>query len=218
MSLHDRPTLISGCGLSFSGQTSKTWVNLWRAAGANIVDVSGPAVSNDFILNQAIFNVLESNFDCVIIQLSFLGKLDVDVSDQQRHNELVIQDPIRNFTYKGVWPSSNSDYHISKKLYNRYLQSNSIELDNIRAKLLLLNDYCKNNTIKLFVFLGYSIDGDVPYATNPSLTELFAPNANGHVPDILSQFDIADHIAHIANTNLVLPLKRLRESYEQYRL
>ena len=218
MSLRDKKILIGGCGLSFSRQTSKTWVNLWRASGANLVDVSGPAVSNDYILNQTIFELFKNNYDIVIIQLSFLGKLDVDISDTERHAELVLQDPVRNFTLKNIWPSSNSNHHIAKKLYNYYLQSDSIELDNINAKLLLLDRYCKNKNINLYIFLGYPINGEVSFVNTQSLTELFAPDANGLTPNIMSQFEIAKHISKIAYPELFKSIKLLEESYEQHRL
>ena len=45
--------LISGCGITFQGK-EPTWAKVFRLAGANMKDVSGPAISNDLIVNSLI--------------------------------------------------------------------------------------------------------------------------------------------------------------------
>ena len=156
MSKLSKKFLISGCGISWSGQEKKTWVNIFRAAGLKITDVGGPAVSNQWILNKVIIELWDSYYDTVIIQLTSLGKLDVEV-DSKRTNELVNNDSIRNFTYKGVWPSSTSDDHDSKKLYYKWLFSPKLEIEDIVCKLLLLSILCKQKNTKLYVYQGYEI-------------------------------------------------------------
>ena len=96
MSKLNKKFLISGCGLSFGGQERKTWVNIFRAAGVKLTDVGGPAVSNQWILNKAILALYDCQYDAVIIQLSGIGKLDVEINGE-RYNELVVNDPIKLF-------------------------------------------------------------------------------------------------------------------------
>lgn len=156
MSKLSKKFLISGCGMSWSKQEKKTWVNIFRAAGLRITDVGGPAVSNQWILNKAIIELYNSSYDTAIIQLTSLGKLDVEV-DSNRIAELVNTDSVRNFTHKGVWPSSASDDHVSKKLYYQWLFSPNLEIEDIVCKLLLLSILCKQKNIKLYVYQGYNI-------------------------------------------------------------
>lgn len=136
--------LISGCGFSYSKQSRKTWANVLQSAGVKIVDVGGPAVSNQYILNKTILELENKNdYDHVIIQLTSLGKLDVKVDDD-RFNELVKTDSHRNFLYKELWPSSHSSEHLSKQLYYKWLYSEDLELEDIICKLLLLQKTHKN--------------------------------------------------------------------------
>ena len=70
MLLSNKKVLVSGCGFSFGGQERKTWVNVLKSVGVNIVDVGGPAVSNQWILNQAFLKLLEDeSINQVILQL-----------------------------------------------------------------------------------------------------------------------------------------------------
>lgn len=139
--------LISGCGFSFSKQHSKTWVNIFKSCGLQITDISGPAVSNQYILNKTILELLENpNYDHILIQLTALGKLDVSV-DNLRYNELVKNDSLRNFTFNNIWPSSISNEHISKQLYNKWLVSPELEVEDVFVKLSLLNRLYKNITV-----------------------------------------------------------------------
>lgn len=139
--------LISGCGFSYSKQSRKTWANVLQSSGIKIVDVGGPAVSNQYILNAAILELQNKNdYDHVIIQLTSLGKLDVQVDDS-RYNELVKTDSHRNFLHKGIWPSSHSSEHLSKQLYYKWLHSEDLEMQDIICKLLLLQKAYNNITI-----------------------------------------------------------------------
>jgi hypothetical protein len=156
MSKLNKRILVSGCGLSFSSQERKTWANIFKVAGINLTDVGGPAVSNQWILNKVILELWANRYDTVIIQLTSLGKLDVEVNNE-RHAELVINDPIRNFVYQNVWPSSVSDTHLSKQLYYKWLSSPNLETEDLVCKLLLLKHLCDHFDIDLYVFQGYSI-------------------------------------------------------------
>jgi hypothetical protein len=140
-------------------------------SGCTILDVGGPAVSNYWIINKA-FLGLQQNPDIktAIIQLTSLDKLDVEV-DQDRINQLVMPDPLRNFVIdhdfevrskdqmadSGVWPSSVSDHHESKKQWRRWLYSPGLETEELYCKLILLNHYCQHHQITLYVYQGYNI-------------------------------------------------------------
>ena len=212
MSKLNKKFLISGCGLSFGGQERKTWVNIFRAAGVKLTDVGGPAVSNQWILNKAILALYDCQYDAVIIQLSGIGKLDVEINGE-RYNELVVNDPIRNFTYQNIWPSSASDEHISKQLYYKWLVSPTLETEDLLCKLLLLKNLCNQQNIDLYIFQGYCIpwsgkqkellDGII-YNLNNDLYSAY-PNSEHYqfhdhtntVPCLSYQFVLAKTIANI---------------------
>jgi hypothetical protein len=167
MSLSNKKILTSGCGFSFSRQERKTWINVLNSVGANIIDASGPAVSNQWVLNKAFVKLLETkDTTSVIIQLTSVGKLDVEVDDK-RQTELVSTDSLRNFTINNVWPSSHSIEHKSKKLYNQWLSSPGLETEDIFCKLLLIHNWCTAHQIELFVLQAYPI----PW-TSMQLTQL----------------------------------------------
>jgi hypothetical protein len=162
MLLLNKKILTSGCGVSWSGQNKKTWVNILKTLGGNIEDVGGPAVSNQWVLDCAIDRITQStDITHAIIQLTSLGKLDVEV-DQERIDELVATDSLRNFTIQGVWPSSVSQEHQSKQLWNKWLSSPGLELQSVCCKLVLLSHWCLSHNIKLIVFQGY----DLPWTNN----------------------------------------------------
>lgn len=163
MSQLNKKFLISGCGLSWSGQERKTWVNILKATGLKITDVGGPAVSNQWIINKTILELLENPYDNIIIQLTSLGKLDVEINEE-RIKELVVNDTLRNFTYKNIWPSSASDDHESKKQYYKWLMSPSLDTEDIVVKLSLLHEICAIRKINLYVFQGY----DIPWSEQQS--------------------------------------------------
>jgi hypothetical protein len=178
--LSNTKILINGCGMTYSKQKVKTWVNMLQLAGCFVVDVSGPAVSNQWIINKTLLGIEQHpDIKTVIIQLTGLAKLDVDV-DQTRINELVKPDPLRNFVIdsdfeikskeqigiSGVWPSSVSDHHESKKQWRKWLFSPALEIEDLYCKLVLLENYCQHRQIKLHVYQGYDIPWTAQQTTN----------------------------------------------------
>ncbi len=154
---YDKKLLVSGCGISFGGQTARTWVNILSLAGADITDVGGPAVSNQWIINRA-FLQLEADSDIrqAVIQLTAIGKLDVEINNE-RIKTLVEPDPIRNFTVDDVWPSSASEEHESKRLWKQWLCSPKLEQQDVICKLRLLKHWCDTHDVKLTVIQGYDM-------------------------------------------------------------
>jgi len=148
--------LVSGCGITWSGQNKKTWANLLALTGTHVIDVGGPAVSNQWIINSAVAYLTQHQVQGAVIQLTDLGKLDVTV-DSQRLTHLVQPDSLRNFTVDGVWPSSQSLEHESKKLWRQWLYSPDLEIEDIYTKLTLLKFYCDQRDIPLLVLSGYDI-------------------------------------------------------------
>jgi hypothetical protein len=147
--------LISGCGITFSGERA-TWSKVLRIAGYDITDVSGPAISNQLITNQLLEKIYQKDFDHVICQLTSLGKLDVELND----NNLILKnkDSLRNFTHKGYWPSSHSTEHKVKKDYYNFLYSPKLEQQDLIYKLLLLQEKCRQAGTKLHIIQGYQIE------------------------------------------------------------
>jgi hypothetical protein len=155
--MSDKKLLVSGCGITFSGQTHRTWVNVLSIAGADIVDVSGPAVSNQWILNRAFMQLeADKNIKKVVIQLTACGKLDVEVNEE-RIKTLVDPDSVRNFTVDDVWPSSFSLEHESKRLWKQWLFSFGLEQQDVICKLKLLRHWCDTHQIQLLVIQGYDM-------------------------------------------------------------
>lgn len=154
--MSNKKLLVSGCGFSWSGQERKTWVNVLRSVGMNITDVGGPAVSNQWILNRAFEQLLAHRFDHVVIQITSIGKLDVEILDD-RFSVLVEPDTLRNFTVDGVWPSSHSREHEAKALYQDLLASPGLETQDLYCKLILLDHWCETHKIKLTVLQAYEI-------------------------------------------------------------
>jgi hypothetical protein len=174
MSLSDIKILVSGCGITYTKQHYKTWANILKLVGCEVVDVGGPAVSNQWIINKTFLELQKhTGISTVFVQLTALGKLDVEV-DVDRINYLVKTDPLRNFVIDrnlqvlshdqiedwGIWPSSASDCHESKKHWQKWLFSPSLEKEDVYCKLLLLEHFCKEQNIKLYVYHGYGIDWD----------------------------------------------------------
>lgn len=157
--------LISGCGISWSFQERPTWVNVLKICGVDIDDRAGPAISNQLILDNMISAVINKSYNQVICQFTGMGKLDVEMNNQERHEELVKKDSIRNFTYNNYWPSSVSSEHLSKKLYYQYLHSPTLEENNLIYKWMLLDKICKEKNIRLHTMLGYKIEWTNPLHT-----------------------------------------------------
>lgn len=158
MSSINKKILISGCGFSWSGQERPTWVKLLKIMSNSITDVGGPAVSNQFIINNVVEQLSKNEFDYVIVQLTNIGKLDVEIRSTEQQCELVDNDSLRNFTYKNIWPSSVSTEHPSKKSYYQWLYSPNLEIMSLWKDLILLSAYCKVKNCKLMVVQGYKID------------------------------------------------------------
>ena len=138
--------LISGCGVTFSKQQKPTWAKVLKICGANILDMGGPAVSNEYILNNLLYGLHENqNVSHVVCQLTTTGKLDVEVNAHRQ--QLVTNDPIRNFTFNGIWPSSVSKTSRIKRDYYEWLYSEKIDIDNTIIKLLALKQLCDTHKI-----------------------------------------------------------------------
>lgn len=158
MSLLNKKLLVNGCGLSYSHQQKKTWVNLLNSIGASITDISGPAVSNQWIIDRTFVHLMNnSNYDWVILQLTAIGKLDVLVTDD-RIKELVETDSLRNFVVDKIWPSSASQEHVSKQMYYKYLHSPDLEIQELFCKIMMFSSWCKTNNINLLILQGYEVD------------------------------------------------------------
>ncbi len=147
--------LTAGCGITFSGERP-TWTKVLKVAGYDITDVSGPAISNQLITNQLLEKIYQEDFDHVICQLTSFGKLDVEMNSKNKW--LMEKDSLRNFTYKGYWPSSHSDEDPVKKTYQDYLYSPTLEQQDLIFKLLLLQEKCKQAGTKLHIIQGYDIE------------------------------------------------------------
>lgn len=153
----DTKILVSGCGITYTGQPGKTWAKILRLLGISVIDVSGPAVSNQWIINRAFLKLEQDpTIKKVIIQLTGIGKLDVEV-DADRELALVKSDSLRNFTIDGIWPSSTSTEHPAKEMWKQYLSSPGLEQQDIYCKLKMLESYCNTNSIELVVIQGYNL-------------------------------------------------------------
>ena len=127
--------LTSGCGITFAQQGRPSWTKVLRVCGVEIVDAGGPAVSNEYILNNTIKHLanLQSPVDHVVCQLTGLGKLDIDVHGvpYEHRKQLTHTDTMRNFVWDGVWPSSTSKTtNIKKEYYEHHDSSNGNNLPN----------------------------------------------------------------------------------------
>jgi hypothetical protein len=146
-------------------QNRKTWITILRSIGVNVLDVGGPAVSNQWILNKVIDKILQDDsFDYIIIQLTSIGKLDVEVNDERRR-ELVERDSVRNFTIGNVWPSSYSVDSYAKQMYQKWLSSPSLEVEDIYCKLRLLEHWCASHNKTLLVYQAY----DIPWTSEQKI-------------------------------------------------
>lgn len=227
MSQLNKKILISGCGLSWGGQERKTWVNVFKASGLKLTDVGGPAVSNQWILNKTFLELHNNHaYDKVIIQLTSIKKLDVEINEE-RYQELVIPDKIRNFTYKDIWPSSASVDHVSKQLWEKYLYSPTLEIEDIYCKLLMLKEFCNSKNIELFVFQGYQIPWDDNQKNNLSsiisdiddwlyreypISEHFKfHDHTNSVPCLSYQFVLAKKISKICKLNIENKINKMLE-------
>ena len=221
--------LVSGCGISFSKQEKKTWPNILQAVGVDILDASGPAVSNQWILDNAITVLLSNhNIQTVVLQLTYLNKLDVEITNDERQKNLVDPDPIRNFTWQNVWPSSSSTDHLSKQIRQTWLASPGLELKSIYVKLKLLEFWCQQHNIKLKVYQGYELPWDpdqisqlkntisnIEYSwmseyKNQEHVDLV--NQKNNVPNLFFQLNLAKKVATDLQLNINDRLERLTKA------
>jgi hypothetical protein len=231
MSLLNKKILVSGCGLSWGSQERKTWVNILKIGGASIIDVGGPAVSNQWIINQSILQAM-SNRDIthVVIQLTSIGKLDVETTPE-RIAELVVPDQLRNFTFNGIWPSSHSTNHPAKQLSKKWLSSPSLELEDIFCKLVLFSEWCCSQNIKLLVFQGYplpwteeqlpkvkTIIADInkvagqEYQTSSYYAKHDHTNQNT-VPCLDYQFELANYVSQHISSKINQQVLKIKSQY-----
>lgn len=146
--------LISGCGITFPGERP-TWLKILRLCKLDITDLSGPAISNYLILNQLLEELPKNNYTHCICQLTNFGKLDVELTQKNRF--LMEQDSLRNFEYKGFWPSSKSRDHTYKRIWEDYLYSPKLERQDTMLKVEHLQMLCESLNVKLYVIQGYDI-------------------------------------------------------------
>ena len=157
MSLSEK-FLINGCGYTYWRQARfKTWAKLFALLPFPTVNLSLPAVSNQWILDETFFALVsDSSISDVIIQLTSTGKLDVEIDESREH--MVSDDSLRNFAHNNIWPSSHSQDHESKRLWKKYLWSPGLERKELCAKIILLHNWCTVNHKGFFCYQAYPID------------------------------------------------------------
>ena len=146
--------LISGCGISFPGERP-TWIKVLELCKLDITDLSGPAIGNYLILNQLLIELNKNSYTHCICQLTFLGKLDVQLTERNRF--LMEQDTVRNFEYQGFWPSSASRDHEYKRIWEDYLYSPVLEYQDILLKIEHLKMLCERLDVQLYIIQGYDL-------------------------------------------------------------
>lgn len=232
MSQSDKKLLVSGCGITFSGQSVPTWVNVLSLAGADIVDVSGPAVSNQWIINRAFLQLeADSSINQAVIQLTALNKLDVEINDE-RIRTLVEPDSLRNFTVDDVWPSSASEEHPSKRLWRQWLSSPGLERQDIMCKLKLLKHWCDSHRVNLVVVQGYNLFWDLDQHTQLSSvitnidhnimdeyqnTTWYADHLSIDVPVLGFQLELAAKMAQRIRPDLMPQVEKIRQDFAKSR-
>lgn len=241
--------LVSGCGITYTKQHHKTWANILKLAGCEVVDVGGPAVSNQWIINKTFLELQKNNsIGIAFVQLTSLGKLDVEVG-VDRIADLVKTDPLRNFVIDrdfqvlsdsqigdwGIWPSSVGDHHESKKQWRRWLFSPILEKEDVYCKLVLLDNFCQERNIKLYVYHGYRIDWDGEQYTGLQhlienidddfysvyLKSLHYQNHDHHdqnsVPCLGYQLELAETVSKELPTDLQQKLLKFKSAYDRTR-
>lgn len=235
MSQSNKKILVSGCGISWSQQQHRTWVNVLQSLAVDCTDVAGPAISNQTIVNRVVDCLLDSDqFDAVVVQLTSAGKLDVEITPE-RQSELVDSDPIRNFTHQGVWPSSHSLTHPAKASWHKWLYSPTLELQDLCQKLVLLSHWCLTHQIQLIVIQGYhipwtakqhqqlepiitDIDQNIYnwYQTSSQYQHYDCTNHNT-VPGIEFQIELAEYFLTRLGIDHQEKIKKLKQFYQSKR-
>ena len=150
--------LVNGCGITFGSESIKSWPKILSLLGTPVINLSAPAISNQWIVDRTAEYLLKNNdVDQVILQLTNINKLDVEIKTNAREMELVTPDSLRNFVWQGVWPSSGSKEHLSKKLWYEYLYSPELLTKELAVKVAMLDFWCKSHDVKLHVYQGYTI-------------------------------------------------------------
>ena len=148
--------LIGGCGISYGDGELPTWVKVLKICGLDINDLTGPGITNGLILNLLIEDLFKNDYSHVILQLTNMGKLDVEL--HEKNKKLMENDSLRNYSFQNkYWPSSASAEHDAKKLFYDYLYSPGIEEKDTIIKTLYLQDICDKKGIELFIFQGTDI-------------------------------------------------------------
>ena len=215
--------LTSGCGITFPGERP-TWVNVLKICGLNVKDLSGPAISNTLILNQLITECNKTRYDYVICQLTSKKKLDIELND---HNKKYMDgDPLRNFSYKGFWPSSVGADNDIKRMYYKYLYSPKLDEDDTILKLMLLQHICKQHQSELFIMQGYEMHWTNKMIKNINMDLNFVIENDYKQSKFYSTHDFTDsntvpnklyqiHLAKYINENF-LQLYGLNEKLEKF--
>lgn len=155
--MSNKKLLVNGCGLTFGNERIKAWPKILSAVGVPVIDLSGPAVSNQWILDRTVeYLFTHDDINSVVVQLTNIDKLDVSV-DPQRVEDLVGPDSLRNFVWKDIWPSSGSREHVSKDMYFKYLYSPELITKELANKCKLLDFWCQQHNITCKIYQGYPI-------------------------------------------------------------
>lgn len=158
MFVSTKKILINGCGITFGSANIKSWPKILSLLGENVVNLSAPAISNQWIVDRTAEYLLKNtDVTHVVIQLTSIDKLDVEIDTNEKEILLVKPDTLRNFVWQGVWPSSGSREHLSKKLYHEYLHSPTLLTKELSIKIAMLDFWCFSHNIKLHVYQGYNI-------------------------------------------------------------
>lgn len=152
--------LINGCGYTYWKKARfKTWAKIFALLPHPSINLALPAISNQWILDETFYALADDpHITDVIIQLTALGKLDVEFTSERQH--MIESDTLRNFVYDGIWPSSHSQDHESKKYWKKYLWSPKLETKELCAKIVMLDTWCKINQKKFFCYQAYPIAWD----------------------------------------------------------
>ena len=186
-------------------------------------------MSNQWILDHAFITLLnDSSITDAVIQLTSLGKLDVEV-DVMRELTLVKPDTIRNFTHQGVWPSSASQEHLSKKLWYEYLYSPGLEQQELFCKIILIDNWCTTHNIKLTIIQGYHIPWseaqliylkDKIYNLNSNIwsdyeqSKYYVVEQGNTVPELRFQFELALKLASIVSPDSIDKICHIQKQFE----
>jgi hypothetical protein len=150
--------LVNGCGITFGSESIKGWPKILSLLGTPVVNISAPAISNQWIVDRTAEYLLKNtDIDQVILQLTDIDKLDVEINTVERATLLVEPDTLRNFVWQGIWPSSGSKEHVSKRLYHEYLYSPKLLTKELAIKIAMLDFWCNAHNVKLHVYQGYTI-------------------------------------------------------------